>query len=337
MAPHPEPAAGDEVRRRLQSHLAAHCGVIDHVTALRLGASRGFIRWRVHSGEWVAAHRGVYVAAVSPASPERDLVAALAATSLVVRGGQGVRRRSTASPHASHASAAWLLGLSDHPPATVHVTVPHPEQHCLDGQVVVHRSIRPGPVIRVRGIPCTDATRTLIDVAPSSTAEQLDDMIDRALSRQLTALPRLLNTLRGDLAGARGAGALRRRLKDRGFTGGPPPSVLEARARRLLRRAGWTNFRVQLQVDSGGRRFRLDFADPVLRLVVEVKGYAWHSSPEDMARDDWRQNGLVTGGWTFLSFDWRAITQRPGEVTDTVAGAVRRLTATPPPAASPPA
>ncbi len=316
-----------QVERKLAAYFRDHYGVINRATAGSIGATDAYIEWRVRTGDWAVRHRRVYLLDSWPHSPEQEVAAALAAVSAVATGGRRAgagRRPSTPMAVASHATAGWLLGLVERPPRQVHITVPSPWRHHLAG-VVAHTSGRPWQVVRVRGLPCADATRTIVDVAPFLSDAALAGVVDRALAAQLTAVPRLVGALDGELAGSRGATALRRHLRDRGFVGAPAPSVLEACMHRLLRRFGLPEPEVQLWVDGDGRRYRLDFAYPHLKLAIEVKGYVWHWSPEKMAEDDRRQNGLISGGWTFLSFDWKAVVHRPAEVAATIAATLRLL------------
>lgn len=48
------------------------------------------------------------------------------------------------------------------------------------------------------------------------------------------------------------------------------------------------------------------------QLVLEVDGYAHHSSIDDWQRDLERQNVLVSAGYRVLRFTWTDLTQRPG-------------------------
>ncbi|MGI8814055.1 MAG: endonuclease domain-containing protein [Pseudonocardia sp.] len=54
--------------------------------------------------------------------------------------------------------------------------------------------------------------------------------------------------------------------------------------------------------DAVRDRYRVDFAFPVARLVVEVDGWAWHSDAARFRSDRARQNALVLAGWAVLRF-----------------------------------
>jgi hypothetical protein len=92
----------------------------------------------------------VFLLGLTPISDEQRLLAATLATSAVV----------------SHASAGWLAGLLDRPPSEVHVLGDRTASHRREG-IVVHRvaGLLPSDRTRLRGIPSTSPTRTLLDLA----------------------------------------------------------------------------------------------------------------------------------------------------------------------------
>ena len=96
----------------------------------------------------------------------------------------------------------------------------------------------------------------------------------------------------------------------------------------LLRRAGghWiANYAVR---DASGRILaEIDFADPLLKVAIEVDGRAFHSDTSAFERDRERQNMLALRGWLVLRFTWERLVNDPeGVVAETVAAltALRR-------------
>ena len=67
-----------------------------------------------------------------------------------------------------------------------------------------------------------------------------------------------------------------------------------------------------------GGRYRLDYAWPEVGLALEVDGYVWHASAEQMRHDHKRRNGLAVD-WTFLIFTWAQVLHEPEGVIDQVA------------------
>ncbi len=125
-------------------------GLISRQQAHRAGMSDRQIRSRVAHGLWQPLHPSVFLLGLTPISDEQRLLAATLATSAVV----------------SHASAGWLAGLLDRPPSEVHVLGDRTASHRREG-IVVHRvaDLLPSDRTRLRGIPSTSPTRTLLDLA----------------------------------------------------------------------------------------------------------------------------------------------------------------------------
>jgi very-short-patch-repair endonuclease len=59
-----------------------------------------------------------------------------------------------------------------------------------------------------------------------------------------------------------------------------------------------------------------------LRLVLEVDGYAHHSSVDDWQRDLERQNILVSAGYRVFRFTWTDLTEQPALVIKRVRRAI---------------
>jgi very-short-patch-repair endonuclease len=73
------------------------------------------------------------------------------------------------------------------------------------------------------------------------------------------------------------------------------------------------------------REYRLDFAYPAIKLAIEVYGYVWHNSAQQLGRDLARQRRLATQGWTVLAYTWRQIVDNPDAVAAEIADMHRRL------------
>ncbi|MDE3204497.1 MAG: type IV toxin-antitoxin system AbiEi family antitoxin domain-containing protein [Acidobacteriota bacterium] len=276
--------------------------------AVSLGLSPAAIRHYLDSGRWEKIHPGVYTTCSAAPTAERDLLAACL----------GAGPRSAAS----HRSAAWLLTLCEAPAHPV-VTLPYRSRSNLRG-VTVHRSrdLDPGRVLVRRGIPYTDALRTLTDLAGEMDEPELLMVTDRALANRLVTTGGLTAEIaRRSAPGRRGPARLARMLSARGFVGGPEPTVLEAMAMRLFRRWGIPLLDREVKIGPDGR-YRIDFLIAT-HLVVEVDGYAYHWSPEDKAYDDARRNRLRASGLTVLVYDWRAVRFEERRIAGEILSALR--------------
>lgn len=278
--------------------------------ALQSGLTKAQVEARVRSGRWVRLHHQIYASASSPATPDRDLLAAYWAAG--------------AGAAASHLSAAWLLDLVPLPPPSPVITVPYQRSVHLRG-VTVHRSrdLAQGRLLEKRRVRYTDPLRVLTDLAGELTAEELTPIVDRALSSRLVTTNGLVQEAgRRRRRGRSGPTDLLALLSTRGLTGGPEPSVLEAETMRLFRRWGIPVISRELEVEAGGR-YRIDFLVGE-NLVVEVDGYAYHWSPEAKAYDDTRRNRLRAKGFTVLVYDWRAVRREPRRVAKEILTALTR-------------
>lgn len=296
----------------MRAWLATHHGVISRQEALRLGMTARQVASRVRTGAWTAQGRGVYRLAGSPGEPLGDLRAAVVAC-----GRHAV---------ASHRSAAWMWGMVDEatPPT---VTVPHARVLAVEGVRVVRTRIATRVVVR-HGIACTDALRTILDCAAALGPQEIDEIVDRALARRLTRVGELAMAVERstELRRHPGRRPLAERLARRGVTGGPAPSVLESRMARLLAGADLPAPKAEV-VWGPQRRYRLDFAYPSLRLVVEVDGFAFHFTPEQQRSDNRRSNTLAGAGWTVLRYNWWDVTHDPERVAGEIQAAYQKLAA----------
>ncbi len=71
----------------------------------------------------------------------------------------------------------------------------------------------------------------------------------------------------------------------------------------------------------------IDFADPHLRIAIEVDGRAFHSDHRSFERDRRRQNMLVLKGWMILRFTWERIVHDPQGVIAEVDAAIEHAKA----------
>jgi very-short-patch-repair endonuclease len=86
---------------------------------------------------------------------------------------------------------------------------------------------------------------------------------------------------------------------------GHQPSVLESKTLRLLRSAGLKPAAVEVR-PAPGLNYRIDIL-LCSGLAMEVDGYAYHHSAEQMAEDARRRNRLSLAGTQVLVYTWRDI------------------------------
>lgn len=287
-------------------------GVLSLEQALGAGMSQAAISRKVASGEWRRVFKGVYAVALFPKAWEQSLMATLL----------------WAGPEAaiSHRSAAACLGLDGVKPGYIEVTLPR-SRRASAPYVITHCS----PISRIDfgrfgPLRITTPSRTLIDLGAVVDEESLEIALDCALRKNLTSEDRL----RAHLArlggrGRRGAGVLSKLLEARGQDARACHSPLETRFRRLCRRFRLPLPQAQFPIVLAGRRRRLDFAYPGVRLGIELDGRGEHSNRPVFEDDRRRQNLLVLEGWTILRFTHAQIVEEPEAVAAQARAALVRL------------
>jgi very-short-patch-repair endonuclease len=271
------------MEERISELASRQFGLVSRQQLLALGLTPDSARRHVTGCRHV--HPGVYaLPGTSETFDQRVFAATLAA-------GDGAV--------ASHRAAAALLGLEVEP--AVEITVLHGRRIALAG-VTVHRT-RTLPAdhrSRVRGIPVTDAERTICDLKGALDAEEFAYVFGRALSSRRIALWDLRRTLRRlpRLPGRRSLVALidERRGKSRGRA----ESRLEKELHRFLERVGITGWEPQLEQKIAGQTYFIDVAFAGPRVALEMDSYLYHSSHAAWAKDHTRTRDLTIAGWRVI-------------------------------------
>jgi very-short-patch-repair endonuclease len=211
---------------------------------------------------------------------------------------------------ASHRAAAWLHRLDGFERFLAEVTIGPNQRY---GGCVAHRA---APIERVdrtvvNGIPCTTATRTVIDLAGVVDNEALESALESAVRRNLTTPAYVRRRL--DAIGIKGRSGARVLSDLLACHLGVNDSDLETRFLQLCRRARLP--RPALHVEVGD--YEVDYAYPEWRLAIELDGGV-HKASTVFQRDRTKQNFLVLQGWTVLRFTWHDVTLRPNEVASAV-------------------
>ncbi len=236
-------------------------------------ATEATLRWGELKGRWRRADRGVWAEGPEKLSEFDRARAAVLATGGV----------------ASHHLAGVLLRLDSVDLNGPWVTVP-PNGNGRRPHVC-RRQLPAECVIRVAGLPCTDGTRTLLDLSrlPDHVWEQA---LESALRRRLTSI----EAVRGS-----------RRVLDRRPAGAPPTeSLLETLMVQLARTVpGLPDPVRQLHVGHT----RLDLAWPHLGLFVELHGQHHKDQPVYDAR---RETAVVAAtGWLCGRFSRTEVVHTP--------------------------
>jgi Protein of unknown function (DUF559) len=206
---------------------------------------------------------------------------------------------------ASHRSAAHWRELIKYPPSVIEVSTPRPKVHSIPGVVHVHRG-RDVVCVTHNALPVTSISQTLLDLAAVEPA-----LVARALS--VLDFRKQLDVSACEAAGGtgrRGTTALREALEQHrpelAYTNGE----LEERFLRWCER-----WKVPLpKFNTSLYGITVDAYWPQHELVVELDGYANHSSPAQLRRDRGRELVLRSHGLRVVRYDWALLHSEPAKV-----------------------
>jgi very-short-patch-repair endonuclease len=207
----------------------------------------------------------------------------------------------------SHRTAAAIWGLIGRLPALVDVSVPG-KQRDRKG-VRVHRNRPLDRVTTYEGCRITTAAATIADLAPTLTDRDLARVIEQAQVLRLATRAELIASLP-----SRRSPALTQALEQPRLT----RSEAERRLLELIGKAGLPRPRTNVRVAG----HEVDLYWPAQRLVVEVDGYAFHSTREAFERDRARDAELTARGQRVLRVTWRQIVEEPEAVIARLAAAL---------------
>jgi Protein of unknown function (DUF559)/Transcriptional regulator, AbiEi antitoxin len=213
----------------------------------------------------------------------------------------------------SHRSSAYQLDMIDRCPSVIEITT-----------TAVVRS-RPGLRIRrvrdmpqsdtrtIRSIPVTNPHRTIVDLSTVLQHEALERLLDDCLFRGIAELGRIqarLDKLGGP--GRPSTRSLRELLEVRGNQLAMPLTVLENKFLDVLRLGGIDEPEKQVSVKSDAHKtWRLDFAYPEHKVLIEVDGRRFHAARRRQKNDMRRDNVMNVRGWTVLRFTWEDVVTEP--------------------------
>jgi len=261
--------------------------------------SRDEVRHRVKQGWLRREHRGVYLVGPLESPHSRAMAAVLAY-------GDGALL--------SHYPAAVLWGLRPPPAHTMHVTVGGRGVRSRNGIQAHTAHLDPGDATRKHGIPVTSPARTLLDLATTVSDKDLDRTVNEARVHHLVS-DLSLNEQFSRYPRHRGTQALKQAMRTEPAL---TKSEAERRTLELIRAARLPT--PETNVKLAGHE--VDFLWREQRLVVEVDGYAFHSSRRSFERDRRKDRELTAAGYRVIRVTWRQLTDEPTAVAAALAAAL---------------
>lgn len=281
----------------------AQHGPVAHRQLRALGLSHEQIAYRLRVRRLLRRHPGVYLVGHDVLTREGRWMAAVLAC------GEGAVL--------SHFDAAAHHDLLANRGSRIHVTRPSTSGRAPDPRrIALHRvgTLRPEEVMTVDGIPTTTVARTLLDLARHVRPTALEDAIQRAIRQHRFDLVDVRLCLQ---AHPRQPGAPKLRV------------LLEALAERDAAhlRSDLERRFLQLCADHDLPRpapnarvegLEVDFLWPTPKIVVELDGYAYHSSRTAFERDRERDQRLAVAGFTVVRITYHQVTRTPAKVADRI-------------------
>lgn len=221
----------------------------------------------------------------------------------------------------SHGSAAELIGFWDKRLPVVHVIPPDWSGRKIDG-IRWHRVRLPDEdETELRdGVPCTTASRTLVDMAGSTGWSSMRRLVEQAAVLRLLDLDEIDRIL--GLGRRRGASRLRAILAPWRQTRERQPllrSRLEARLLPRLIEDGLPTPRCNVKLRLDGRQLEIDLLWEKQRLAIETDGEETHGTKAAFQRDRWRDQLLVAAGYRTARVTWQQVRDEPASVVDRIA------------------
>jgi len=273
------------VTKRIAALAARRHGVVTTADLVAAGVGRGAIARRVADGRLRPLHRGVFLV-----GPLKDAWTDAMAAVLACGPGAAV------SHHA--AAAIWGFRPSWHGPIDVTTT----RQLRPRRGIRLHRTRR-HEATRRYGVPVTTPRRTLVDLAVHLDDRTLARAIEEARLLRLTT-PADLASLNARSSGRRGAKRLAATL-----AAANEPRLTRSEAERrfldIVRAARLPAPETNVRVAG----YEVDFLWREQRLVVEVDGFAYHSSRAAFERDRRKDADLQAAGLRVIRVTYRQITR----------------------------
>ena len=274
-------------------------GVVSWEQLVRAGVSAGWSQHRLKRGWLRRLHRGVYLVGPLESPYSRMMAAALAA-------GPGAL--------ISHYPAAVIWDVRPPIDGPIDVTIPDRKARNRPGIIVHTARLHPKDITRRHGIPVTSAARTVLDLAATAPLHDVERAVNEALVQHRVST-HSLNEQFSRYPTHRGRATLREAMR-------PEPKLTRSEAERravaLIRAARLPAPKVNARL--GG--WEVDLVWPDSKLIVEIDGYAFHSTRRSFERDRRKDRDLQALGYTILRFTWRELTDEPEAVVAAISRAL---------------
>jgi very-short-patch-repair endonuclease len=161
------------------------------------------------------------------------------------------------------------------------------------------------------GIPCTSASRTIIDVARLAGMKLLADTVEQAAVLQLLNVPEIDSIL---LEGRRSGEKKLNQVLEPWRRYSPKVRIrsrMEAKMLPLLTHYSLPIPECNQRLRIGGESFEVDFLWWKQKVIVETDGGRFHGNPVAQARDARRNRILASAGYRVPRIGWDELRDEP--------------------------
>lgn len=211
-------------------------------------------------------------------------------------------------------TAAAVHGFDTETPSELHVLNPGGHQLRSGPHLVVHRQIG-APLVTVRGRWVTEPAWTAVEIARNLVRPRALATFDAALRSKACDVGALVRAATGR-AGRPGIGVVRELIALARATAESP---MESEARLVMLDGGLPEPVLQLKIaDRYGRVWRVDFAWPENKVIVEYDGYPFHKTPQQIRHDHEKRAALEEAGWRVLGITSEDVRRYPARMLDRI-------------------
>jgi len=287
-----------ELDREAAALAGAQHGMLARWQLLDLGMTEQMVKSRLQRGSLHRLHRGVFAYGHRAITVESRWMAAVLAF----------------GPDAvlSHRSAGQLWGLV--PRSRIRPEVTRPRHARGRPHLVVHQASLPGDeVVQVRGIPVTSVPRTMLDLAGTREAREVERAWNEMEVRGYTdalSVPDLLERY----PGRRGSLLLARLATRQSLPVGITRNDFEDAFLALIDRHGLPRPRMNVHITLRGRFYEIDCFWEEQRVAIELDGGAVHKTAKAFEDDRERDRILTAEGYTTSRVTWHHLHDTPAEL-----------------------
>jgi very-short-patch-repair endonuclease len=270
------------------SKLAARqFGVLSGAQLREVGVGRGAVQNAVGAGRLHRVHHGVYALGHTLLRPEGHRLAAVLACG--------------AGAVLSHRSAAAHWGVLPTTQERIDVTARRTRQGVPGIRLHTSRSLDAQDSTNHEGIPITTVHRTLLDLAATTRADQLENALAQAMYLQLYD-QRAIDDVIARSNGHRGTKVLEEATRQEPRI---TKSMWEVRMLRVVRSAQLPEPRCKeaLHAPDHGKCYP-DFYWPAYGLIVETDGWDAHRTLAAFRSDRAKDAAFTAAGYKVLRFTW---------------------------------